>query len=96
MSTRTHTQTPWRGVAKRVLLISGVHPPPDDPEEAAFYDVLVHETQWYAPQVGRNRARARPVDVTVRAGHVTAPWASLLPRSREGRHCFGGGGGTRL
>jgi hypothetical protein len=50
--THTLTQAPWRGVAKRVLLISGVHPPPDDPEEAAFYDVLVHETQWYAPQVG--------------------------------------------
>ncbi len=71
-----------------MLLISGVHPPPDDPEEAAFYDVLVHETQWYAPQVGRNRARSRPGDVTVRAGHVTA---SLLPRSREGRPCLFGG-----
>ena len=44
-------QAPWRGLSKRVLLISGVHPPPDDPHELLFYDVLVHETQWYFPQV---------------------------------------------
>ena len=36
-----------------MLLISGVHPPPADPEQLTFYDALVHETAWYAPQVSR-------------------------------------------
>ena len=47
----TLAATPWSGLPKRVLLISGVAPPPADVAQVLFYDVLVYETKWYLPQV---------------------------------------------
>jgi hypothetical protein len=60
------SQPPWRGLAKRVLLISGVHAPPSDINQLLFYDVLVHETEWYYPQV-HLAAACPPLSVRVGA-----------------------------
>ena len=35
----------------KVLLVSGVHPPPSDRNEVLFYSALVYETAWYLPQI---------------------------------------------